>query len=349
MKKIQNFYLNSYRLVGFVFLTGLIVSILWYVFSLLFFISNSSWTVPMILSPNQEKVMAHLEHVLSFEHDVTKNKAEVIASEQILKHKQSLLKINQQLLERFNESLVDQSKNAVRASNVYKKLNNAQIANMNHLSQLITQIHHEDQVIDQELKMGLITKQEALLAHVAWSKLLTSWSNSKASIFDFKQRVREYDEASNTLTGSGNHLKWMSRVIKKVELESQISELKSDIFTLTVTTKLLKKNIDKKNKVLSFMKSSPYIQATRKATTVAFVPYHNLNKVKIGAPIYSCYLEMIFCYKSGQVSSIYNGEEYSSHPIFKSNIKGQLIGVDFINEADAQKQLLFINSKPLLI
>ena len=141
----------------------------------------------------------------------------------------------------------------------------------------------------------------------------------------------------------------MNRIIKKVELEGQIADLKSDIFSLQISTQHLKKNIDKKNRVLLFMKNSPYIRATKKETSVAFVPYANLHKVAIGAPVFSCYLDMLLCYKSGHVLEIYHAEEYSKHPIFKSDVKGQLIAINFDSIADSQKKLLFINSKPLLI
>lgn len=97
------------------------------------------------------------------------------------------------------------------------------------------------------------------------------------------------------------------------------------------------------------MQRSPYILATKKPTTLAFIPYPNLKRIKKGNPVYSCYLDMIFCYKSGQIADIYSAEEYGKHPIFKSEIKGRLIRIAYADKKDAQKKLLFLNSKPLLI
>lgn len=349
MKKIQNYYLYSYRLVGFVFLTGLIISILWYGFSMLFFIANKSWSVPMILSPNQEKVMAHLEHILVFEHEIAKNKAELRTAKQILRHKSELLANNQQLLVRVKQSMQYQSDQYLKASLVFKKLSDERVAHVHQLRQLNAKIVNEEQTIEQELKLGLITKQEALLAHINWNKLAENLVDSKTRMYELKSRVRDYADAAKTLNGMGNHLTSMTKVIKQVELEGQIAGLKSDIFSLQISTKQLQKNIDKKNHVLSLMKKSPYILATQKKTTVAFVPYAHLSKVIAGAPVYSCYLDMLLCYKSGNISEVYSAEEYAKHPIFKSDVKGQLIGIHFNSEADGQKKLLFINSKPLLI
>lgn len=349
MKKIQNYYLYSYRLVGFVFLTGLIISILWYGFTMLFFIGNSSWSVPMILSPNQEKVMAHLEHVLVFEHEVTKNRAELRSAEQVLRNKKSLLVDNQQLLERINQSMHYQSLQNSKESHAFKKLSEERTSTVNQLSLLNAGLLNEEELIEQELKLGLITKQEALLAHITRNKLASNLIDAKTRMYDLKKRAKDYAEAAKTLNGSGNHLASMNKVIKKVELEGHIAELKSDIFSLHISTKQLKNNIEKKLRVLRFMKNSPYILATKKETTVAFIPYANVHKVTIGSPVFSCHLDMLFCYKSGHISGIYTAEEYSKHPIFKSDVKGQFIAIHFNSAADAQKKLLFIHSKPLLI
>lgn len=349
MKKIQNYYLYSYRMVGFIFLTGLIASIIWYGFSILFFIGNSSWSVPMVLSPNQEKVMAHLEHVLSFEHEVTKNRAELIALEQTLEHKKMLRKMNRKLAVRVAESMSLESTHYDEASHYFDDLSKEKSVTLNQLNQLSAEISEQEDVIDNELKAGLITKNEAILAHITWNKVRDGIIDSKASMYELHKRSTEYAAAAHTLNGTGNSLKTMNKVIKKVELEGNIAQLTSDIFSLKITQGHLQKNITKKTKVLSLMKNSPYIMATRKPVTVAFVPYTNLKKIKVGSPTYSCYLDMVLCYKSGVVVGIYNAEEYTKHPIFKSDIKGQLIGVEFTYESDAQKKLLFLNSKPLLI
>ena len=349
MKKIQDFYLTSYRLIGFVFLVGLISSILWYAFSMLFFIANSSWSVPLILSPNQERVMIHQEHVLSLEHQINKNVAELKAFKQALGHKKIILIGAQKLLVRVDQSMLLQSEQYIQNSIIFDRLSEEKRINVVELKQLLSKINNREVIIDKELTVGLITKQEALAAHLTSSKIRSDLVNAKASMHDLRQRALDSSHAASTLNGSENHLLSMDKVVKKVELENQIAQLKSDIFSLVVSTEQLKKTIDSKKKVLALMMNSPYILATKVPTTVAFVPYRNLTRATVGAPVYSCWLDMVLCYQSGRISRVYKAEEYSRHPIFKSDIKGQLIGVVFNNETDSQKKLLFLNSKPLLL
>jgi hypothetical protein len=349
MKRIQNFYLYSYRLIGFVFLLALISSILWYGFSMLFFIANSSWSVPLILSPNQEKVMMHLEHVLASEHQVTKNLAELTTFTKALEHKKLLLKTAQKLQVRVNQSMLLQSQQDTKNSRMFKTLSKEKTASIAELNQLLSKINLREAMIEKELQAGLITKQEALSAHLSSSKVRSDLVDARASLHDLNRRAQDFSNAANTLNGAANNLLAMNKVIKKVELENQIAQLKNDIFSLTISTEQLKTNVEKRNQVLIQMKNSPYILATRQPTTVAFVPYRNLTHAKVGAPVYSCWLDMVLCYKSGHISRVYKAEEYSKHPIFKSDIKGQLIGIVFNHKSDGQKKLLFLNSKPLLL
>lgn len=335
-------------MVGFVFLIGLITSILWYGFSMLFFISNRSWSLPMILSPNQEKVMSHLEHVLAIEHEVAKNVAQLSAAQEAIKHKKIQLKSTEKLHARVEQSMMLQSDQYTENGKIFDKLSKEKTLSVSNLKQLASKIQNRDALIDKELKLGLITKQEALNAHLTLNKIESDLIDAKASMYDLHQRSLDLINAASTLNGSADNLMAMDKVVKKAELEELIAQLKSDITSLTITSDQLKKTIEEKNLVLEVLTNSPYVRATKEPTTVAFVPYRNLKRIKVGSPVYSCMLDMILCYKSGSVSYVYKAEEYSKHPIFKSDLKGQLIGIAFDAENDSQKKLLFINSKPLL-
>ena len=57
---------------------------------------------------------------------------------------------------------------------------------------------------------------------------------------------------------------------------------------------------------------------------------------------------MIFCAQSGQITRVYEAEEYARHPMFKTDLKGRFVGVSFDEEKDAQKDIAFIDHRPLL-
>ena len=345
MKRIQRFYLYSYRMIGFIFLVGLISSILWYGFTLLFYMGSSSWAVPTILSPNQERVINHLEHVLVLEDHLTKDIAELKTIKQSLSHKKTLLNIANELQLRVQKTLVSQSKQYEKNSRIFKELGKEKKATVSELMLLASKIEGREATIDKELKVGLITKEEALAAHLVSNKIRSELVDAKAHMQDLRQRSLDFSNAANTLNGSADNMVAMYKVVKKIELENQIAQLKSDIFSLDITVEQLRKNISKKTKAIHLIKKSPYIRAIKKLTTVAFVPYLNLKHVSAGSPIYSCYLDMIFCYQSGQVTHVYKAEEYFPHPIFKSEIKGQLIGIKFNHQSFQMCHIQFLLPK----
>lgn len=349
MKRIQNFYLYSYRLIGFIFLVGLITSILWYGFSVLFFISNSSWSVPFIISSNQENVLIHQERLLNMEHDVLENDLELATAIDQVKSKELILKNAEAVYQRIEESMQNQSSRDEKISKIFKKLAKEKTQSVNELSNILASLQNREKSIGQELRLGLITSQEALTQRLALSNLRSNLIDAKAKVEELKQRTHDFYTEASTLNGSAMDLETMQKLVKKFDLSHQILQLKSDLYSLEISITHLKQNIIKKKKVLAIIKHSPYILATKKPVHVAFVPYANLPKAKIGTPVYSCYLDLLFCYKSGVVKEIFSAEEYGKHPIFKSDIKGQYIGIQFANASDAQKKLLFLNSKPLLI
>lgn len=349
MKRVQNFYLYSYRLTGFIFLTGLIASILWYGLSVVFFIGSSSWSVPLILSPNQEKVITHLEHLLNIEHQLTKNRTELKAAKRALLDKNEILKRAQKINQRVEESMVSQSTLYAKNSLILKEITKEKAQNLNSLNKLASEIQIKEDQVENELQMGLITKQEAISQQISLNNLRSNIIDSKAKMHELKEQSKNYANAASTLNGSAKNLLAMHKVVKKVEIERQVAELEIDTYALSENIKELEYNIKKRKRALTLMRKSPYIRATKGLTTVAFVPYKNLKRVKVGSKVYACYLDMILCYKAGNVTNIYMAEEYGVHPIFKSETKGQLIGITFQDPTDAQKKLLFLNSKPLLV
>lgn len=349
MKRLQSFYLYSYRLTGFIFLLGLIVSILWYGFSILFFSASTSWSVPLILSPNQEKVITHLEHMLNFEHQLTEDITQLKTAKIALETKLLLLKKTNILHQRFTESILAQTKRYTNKSESLQQLTLEKNETIENINSLASQIKHREMSIAQELQSGLITKQEALKERLSITSLHNHLIDAKARSHELNQRAIDFANAADTLDGAASSLFALQNVVKKNELDIQIAELKIDTYSLKVTIEHLERVIKTRQDALEKMRRSPYILAINQSTWVAFVPYTNLHSVTPGSPVYSCYLDMIFCYKSGVVTDLYSAEEYGKHPIFKSEVKGQLIRIAYIDEKDARKKLLFINSKPLMI
>jgi hypothetical protein len=221
--------------------------------------------------------------------------------------------------------------------------------NIKGLNRLVAQVKDNEDELKVELKMGLITKQEAVKEQLALSTLHSYLVQERTGAHELEQRAIDFANAADTLDGAATNLLALQNIIKKNELDTKIAELKVDSYAYKVSSEHLEKDIKKRERALARMRNNPYILATKRPTTVAFLPYVNLNHIKKGDPVYSCYFDMIVCHQSGYIAAIYSAEEYGTHPIFKSELKGQLLRIAYTDKKDAQKKLLFLNAKPLLI
>jgi hypothetical protein len=77
------------------------------------------------------------------------------------------------------------------------------------------------------------------------------------------------------------------------------------------------------------------------------VPYNNQDSAVAGKPIYDCYLNMVLCRNVGTVKQVFVGEETTTHPIFKTTIRGFLIQMDLSHAESAKSQTVFLGRKPL--
>ena len=96
------------------------------------------------------------------------------------------------------------------------------------------------------------------------------------------------------------------------------------------------------------IKRSPYYQALTEPAYVAFVQYPNLRDATPGAPVYDCLFQVFLCVRVGTVTQVYDAEQYARHPIFKTDIKGKFVGIEFTRKKSGQSDVVFFGHKPLL-
>lgn len=349
MKRVQNIYLYFYRVIGFIFIVGLICAILWYSLSILFFSFSNTWSVPIVLSPSQEKVIGHLTRVSAFEQELRKNKIDLNTAREEYSKKNILLQNAELLQPRLDNSILVQAKRYSDASAQLKELTKERQKNISELSALSKKNQGKKASIDKELSAGIITKHEANEQKLMLNNLNSGLIDAKAQLTDLLLNAEELSSAAKTLNGSFGNIDAINNIVRKVDLNVQIEGLRSELFKLDATIETLESVIEESDRVLQILKNSPYFLATKEATHVAFVPYDNRTNAKAGERVYSCYLRMILCYRAGTIIQVYEAEEYGKHPVFQTALKGIFLGVEFKDPDDAKKDLLFIGSRPFII
>lgn len=111
----------------------------------------------------------------------------------------------------------------------------------------------------------------------------------------------------------------------------------------------LDKAIQRYEALIVQLEKSPYIAATDREITVAFVPYSNLDNVAPGVDLYGCDLGLIWCGKVGEVVSILEGEVTNTHPQDGSSERGLMLEITLTDPEAAKERALFAGSKPFWI
>jgi hypothetical protein len=71
--------------------------------------------------------------------------------------------------------------------------------------------------------------------------------------------------------------------------------------------RMVEEGIARYDRLIQQFKSSPYVAASDREVTVAFVPYQNLENVSRGVAIYGCKLQLLWCSKVGEVVNVLEG------------------------------------------
>lgn len=349
MKKIYDFYLLIYRAFGFIFLIGIIISAFFYAFSLVFFVFNKSWAIPIVLSPSQKEVLSYRAQSINLLNKLDENKIKLLNAEEKLKRNVKLLDSSRVLKNRILATMNNQSKRYLNEKKKIEKITVNQNENIQKNKKVQEQLKNINSTLNEELENGLITKDTATVRIKELSTFDTLNTREELDLAKTKQQINELETNARTLQGDSTNFNSINPTLSLAEIDKLINDLEVENLSLEQTLISLEDSNQEAERMLNVMKDSPYYIAQEKPVSLSFTPYENIKSIKENDKVYTCYLQMIFCREAGTVEKIYSSEEYTMHPIFKTNIKGKFISINFKNKKDSESELVFIGGKPLLL
>jgi len=329
----------------------MVMGVLAYLSMVIFYAVDRNWAVPVILSPTQDKVLSFQAQEAALEAAMLKNKVDLFRATETYKTLSNEINNVEFLMKRFNTAA--QHESAALSKTVLGMRDVLQEKRTNTLD--MEKAAHDAkpllESIDQELAAGLITKDNALSRRMTIQSALNSATDSRINQITFQEQERLASNASDTL---GEHKGATSlTALQSLNNEAQLNLIHAqaivDAKTAQQSIEQLQATVDKSEHVLQMAQQSPYYLALTKPTSVAFVQYDNLDHAQPGAAVYDCLLQFILCRKVGIVTQIYDAEEYIRHPLFKTDIKGKFIGIDFTRKASSESSVVFLGYKPLLL
>jgi hypothetical protein len=204
-----------------------------------------------------------------------------------------------------------------------------------------------------EYAARLIDRSEYLQGAFQLGQIATSSLSLAERQVEFETRASEIDgearalEAMLSQKAAGDEGSLSYEVLKvKQEYDSSRLETQKAIESRAA----LKESLARYDAILITIKRSPYLRAADHSANVAFVPYSNLDDVKVGSSVYACALEMIICHEVGSVRELLPGEVTYKHPFREKDLRGQMVDLDLDDdERDAvAKSVLFVGGRPML-
>jgi hypothetical protein len=136
------------------------------------------------------------------------------------------------------------------------------------------------------------------------------------------------------------------REVERARLEEQQALALEQ--TLDASLAQLDASIDRYDRLLTTLRSSPWLAAVDGNVAVAFVPYENLKHVHEGSPLYACSAGLFLCHRVGTAGRVFEGESTMKHPVHQSTLRGAMLQLELSEPGAARNSSLFVGGAPLL-
>lgn len=338
-----------YRWTAISFLMGIFAIAFSYAFLVIFYITSSTWSAPLVLSPSQDKVLSYQPQIASMYATLDKQHVDMATAKGTVLALSSEVTDISKLQDRLSAAMKTQS---TQLGTTSKELSSLLVEKAGDIQQTQAAVNAARQLLSQvqsELAAHLITSDQAAERTIALQSAINTATDARAQAIQLEKQASDFRQGSETLKGSATSIEAVSYIKQLTELHALRAQLDIQLVTAQSTIDVLQRSIVENERVLYVAKQSPYYKALREPITVVFVPYANLGKVHIGDPVYDCYLQVVACRRVGYVDQFYEAEEYARHPLFKSDLKGRLVGVKFEDVNASKSQVVFIGGKPLFL
>lgn len=333
--------ITLYRIFAIAVLYIVLAGIFAYAFVMGFYAVNSSWAAPIILTASGEKSLDFREKLLTSQQtiedlNVDTNKLQSGIAE-MTKHRAALLALEPEL----KKAIVrEQAHNKVTGPQL-AALDQQKAADISATGEVMKQMQQVQSEIQKDLANGLITKGDAETQIAALNQAKGAYTDSKIAEVLLRDSVLQ-----KTTTGTDT----LDVLDKQAELQSEAAQLDVEIDVAQKQLKEEGEQILRLHDAIQTAKQSPYylISSGDQRLFFAFVPYDNRSSAVVGAPVYDCYLNMIFCSKVGVIEQKFTEEEDATHPIYKTIVRGFLVQLKLDHARPAKSKTLFLGRKPLL-
>jgi hypothetical protein len=341
-KSLARAVVSAYRLLGFAILTLIVVVLVGYLVSTIFYFLSSSWIAPVAVSASDEKVVTARSSLLAQLDQRDRTAAELAQTERVIAAHEAFQREFATAIQGDRDgrkAALDQ----VRALAASAAATRSSIRSTTNAYAATTQDR-----MAKELEAGLIDRNTALagkyqIAQIAGANLSIAERQAEyeARATELASQTRALEAIVSGKSGAGT----LSYDVLRIKREYDASRL--ELAKARADRDVLRASLVRQNQTIDDVKQGAYLRALDDHASVALVPYANLEGVEPGAPVYACRLGFVVCRNVGSVLEVLRGEISFKHPRRDAMVRGQMVELRLDDAAAAQGDVLFVGGRPL--
>jgi hypothetical protein len=318
-EKLKPVYLFIYRFIAFFAITGSLLFLIGWAWIMVFFMGSSTWIAPTRLSMTNDKMLTFNQAYQTADQNL---ETLTVTRDQAARELQTVQSTYSRLTDlsiHFNVYLDSLKKTApVKLSQVGNSMN------------LFGDLNAIEVQARRNAKLGLISND-----------ILVSTLSTIAQFKSIATDGKTNWETTN-ITAQGN----------LITLSTQLDQARNDIATKKATMDAAANSLVIAQKVMDNLGRSVYKYTfDGNGSNLVFLPNSGLDKVKVGSPIYDCYLTVIICHQVGTISHIFDDEQTVEFPLFNIKLshteRGVIGQANMTVSKSMRSSILFVGRKPL--
>jgi predicted nucleic acid-binding Zn-ribbon protein len=348
---------SAYRTIGFVVLTTILVGLLSFLFTRVFYLFNRSWISPTLLSATDERMVRLNSEIVHQSMQRDRLLVERSSLEVGLRDAQRRAEMGASIRASLSHTALNEAKARWGERQRLHELSGTLDTVRNQVAEANRQFSDVSRkTLDEQFQAGLTTRDRYVagglqLGQLAQANLALA---EKASDLAARreQMKREADALISATLGSdpgSAHLNVDALRLRQDFMRAalDVAKAQDEIKAYTEALATMDRSIARYGDLLKVLSEDPLLKALNGSITMAFVPYENLAQAHQGAPVFACRLDMLWCRKVGQVNQILPGEVSQHSPVESKNERGLMLEMKLQDAGHAeQNQVLFLNHAP---
>jgi hypothetical protein len=349
--------ISAYRTVGFVVLTTILLGLLSFLFTRVFYLFNRSWIAPTLLSATDERMVRLNSEIVHQSMQRDRLLVERTTLEVGFRDAQRRADMGASIRESLTLAALNEAKARRGERRRLHELSGTLDTVRNQVVEATRQFSDVSRkTLDEQFQAGLTTRDRYVsgglqLGQLAQTNLALA---EKASDLAARreQMKREADALVSATLGSAPgaaHLNVDGLRLRQDFVRSalDVAKAQDEIKAYTEALATMDRSIARYGDLLKVLAEDPLLKALSGSITLAFVPYENLAQARAGAPVFACRLDMLACRKVGQVNQILPGEVSQHSPVESKNARGLMLEITLQDGGHAaQNQVLFLHHAP---